>query len=92
MCGPQDAPYTMARLVADGTVGGYITNELGRIPPRGTAVRWGEWVIQVYDADERRVQEVSLQFLGKLAKHRHRRHQEAAHQDVLPGQATEAIP
>ncbi len=46
------------------TIGGYVISRLGRIPQRGAALRWHEWLIQVYDADERRVQEVSLQFIG----------------------------
>jgi len=52
------------------TIGGYLINELGRIPPRGAAVRWDDWLIQVYEADERRVQEVTLQYIGKLGKRR----------------------
>ena len=48
------------------TIGGYLVNELGRIPGRGQAVRWEDWLIQVYDADERRVLEVNLQNVGRL--------------------------
>lgn len=47
------------------TIGGYLANEMGRIPRRGAAIRWNEWLIQVYEADERRVQGVTLQFIGR---------------------------
>jgi len=50
------------------TIGGYLVNELGRIPGRGQAVRWEDWLIQVYDADERRVLEVNLQNVGRLER------------------------
>ncbi len=48
------------------TIGGYLVNELGRIPRIGAAVRWENWLIQVYDADDRHVLEVSLQRIGPL--------------------------
>lgn len=48
------------------TIGGYLVNELGRIPHIGAAVRWDNWLIQAYDADDRRVLEVSLQRIGRL--------------------------
>jgi putative hemolysin len=50
------------------TIGGYLINELGRIPSRGAATRWEEWLFQVYDADERRVLEVSFQKVGRVDK------------------------
>lgn len=52
------------------TIGGYLINEMGRIPPRGAALRWNDWLIQVYDGDERRVQEVTFQFIGVRGRHK----------------------
>jgi putative hemolysin len=46
------------------TIGGYLIHELGRIPTVGAALRLQGWMIQVYDADERRVLEVALQNVG----------------------------
>ncbi len=48
------------------TIGGYIVDALGKIPSRGAAIRWQGWLIQVYDASERHVLEVSLSRIGKL--------------------------
>ena len=52
------------------TIGGYLITKMGRIPSRGAALRWKDWLIQVYDADERRVREVSVQKVGRLGRRR----------------------
>ncbi len=45
------------------TVGGYITNELGKLPRQGASVRLGPWKLTVQSMSQRRVREVSLQRL-----------------------------
>ncbi|OQB38421.1 MAG: Hemolysin C [Candidatus Latescibacteria bacterium ADurb.Bin168] len=46
------------------TVAGYLIDRLGKIPPPGTAHRFEDWLILVYDADDRRVRSVTFQYLG----------------------------
>lgn len=48
------------------TVAGYLIDRLGKIPPPGTAHRFEDWLILVYDADDRRVRSVTFQYLGML--------------------------
>lgn len=45
------------------TIGGYITNELGKLPRQGTSVRLGPWKVTVQSMSQRRVREVTLQRL-----------------------------
>jgi CBS domain containing-hemolysin-like protein len=45
------------------TVGGYITNELGKLPRQGASVRLGPWKLTVQSMSQRRVREVALQRL-----------------------------
>lgn len=43
------------------TIGGYITNELGKLPRQGASVRLGPWKLTVQSMSQRRVREVALQ-------------------------------
>ncbi len=45
------------------TVGGYITNELGKLPRQGASARLGPWKLTVQSMSQRRVREVALQRL-----------------------------
>lgn len=74
-----DVRRTMGIELPEGeyeTVGGYLISELGRIPSPGAALRWDNWLIQVYEADERRVLEVTLLFIGRLGKRHYSRQTE----------------
>jgi CBS domain containing-hemolysin-like protein len=48
------------------TVGGYLNHVTGRIPAPGSSHRLKDWLILVYEADERHVREVTFQYLGRL--------------------------
>jgi len=43
------------------TIGGYVINELGKLPRHGTSVRLGPWKVTVRSMQQRRVREVALQ-------------------------------
>ena len=43
------------------TIGGYVINELGKLPRQGASVRLGPWKVTVKAMTQRRVREVSLQ-------------------------------
>ena len=43
------------------TIGGYIINELGKLPRQGASVRLGPWKVTVRAMTQRRVREVALQ-------------------------------
>jgi CBS domain containing-hemolysin-like protein len=43
------------------TIGGYVVNELGKLPRQGMTLRLGPWKITVRAISQRRVREVALQ-------------------------------
>jgi CBS domain containing-hemolysin-like protein len=45
------------------TIGGYVINELGKLPRQGASVRLGPWKVTVRAMSQRRVREVALQRL-----------------------------
>ena len=42
------------------TLGGFIINELGDVPPVGSTVEYKEYIFTVLDADERRINRVKI--------------------------------
>lgn len=57
-----------ARMEGVETIGGYIINALGKLPYQGASVRLGSWKVTVRSMTQRRVREVALRQIRKLAR------------------------
>lgn len=46
------------------TIGGWVLDLFGEIPPVGLKIRWGDWEVEVFEATNRRIKKVKLKKLN----------------------------